>query len=204
MAYEQSPAEVRKWLQKDYPCIRRMAKRQHALLLWLDELGFRSQHTAGKSYAPKGETPVLKKTGKRFYLSGISAISNQGQLVFMVVEGNFNQGVFLRFLDKLVKSFDKKVFLIADSHPVHLGKRIAAWLLEYRQQIEMFLLPGYSPELNPVEYFNQDVKTNVTGKARPSNEQELKKVVETFAKRRKKNTKQIKNYFQADKVKYAE
>lgn len=186
-----------------YPRIRQRAQKQRGVVLWLDELGVRSQHTAGKSYAPKGKTPVLRKTGNRFYLSVVAAISNQGQLVFMVVEGNFNGAVLVRFVDKLIKSFDKKVFLIADNHPVHLGRKISEWLAAHKQQIEMCLLPGYSPELNPVEYFNQDVKNNAAAKARPSNKQELKKVVETFAKRKKKNPEQVKKYFHADKVKYA-
>lgn len=180
-----------------------MAQKQHGIVLWLDALGLRSQHTAGKSFGSKGKTPVLKKTGNRFYLNEISAISNQGHLVFMVVDGNFNGLVFLHFLNKLVKSFNKKVFLIADSHPVHLGKKISEWLLVHSQQIEMFPLPAYSPELNPVEYFNQDLKTNVAGKARPRNKEQLKKAVETFSKRKKKNPRQVKKYFYAHDVKYA-
>lgn len=180
-----------------------MAQKYSGIIVWLDELGLRSQHTAGKSFAPKGKTPVLKKTGNRFYLSEMAAISNQGHLVFMVVASNFNGVVFLRFLNKLVKSFTKKVFLLADNHPVHLGKRVSEWLSVHRPEIEMFTLPGYSPELNPVEYFNQDVKSNVNGKARPRQEQELKDVVVNFANRRKKNSTQVKKYFEADEVKYA-
>lgn len=202
-AYEQNPAEVRKWLGEQYPRIRQIARKQGGIIVWLDELGLRSQHTAGKSFAPKGKTPVLKKTGNRFYLSEMAAISNQGHLVFMVVESNFNGVVFLRFLNKLVKSFTKKVFLMADNHPVHLGKKVSEWLWMHRQELEMFTLPRYSPELNPVEYFNQDVKTNVNGKARPRNAQELKNVVVNFAKRKKKNPTQVKKYFEADEVKYA-
>ena len=113
-------------------CVKRIPlsgkRRKSSVVLWLDELGLRSQHTAGKSYAPKGETPVLKKTGDRFYLTEIAAIGNHGQLLFMVVEGNFNGEVFVRFLQKLLKSFDRKVFLIADHHPVHLGnKAVHGW-----------------------------------------------------------------------------
>ncbi len=180
-----------------------MAQKQHGLVLWLDELGLRSQHQAGKSFAPKGKTPVLKKTGQRFYLNEISAISNRGDLVFMVVDGNFNGAVFLAFLKKLIRSFRKKVFLIADAHPVHLGEKISQWLSAHQPKIEMFLLPGYSPELNPDEYFNQDLKTNIVGKARPRNKEELKKAVETFSNRKKKNPGQVKKYFHAKTVRYA-
>lgn len=202
-AYEQSPREVQKWLQLEYPRIKRMAQKQRGLVLWLDELGLRSQHQTGKSFAPKGKTPVLKKTGQRFSLHEISAISNRGHLVFMVVDGRFNTTVFLAFLQKLLKSFGQKVFLIADAHPVHLGKRVSRWLTAHQTKIEMFCLPAYSPELNPNEYFNQDLKTNIVGKARPKNKQELRKTVQTFSFRKKGNPETVKKYFHAPPVKYA-
>lgn len=202
-AYEQDAGKVQKWLQEVYPRIRAKARRQQGLLVWVDELGLRSQHTSGKSYAPKGQTPVLKKSGNRFYLTMLSAISPLGHLVFTVEEHNFNMMVYLRFLKKLLFSIRQKVFLITDSHPVHLGKLIAEWLWANRNRIEVFYLPGYSPELNPVEYFNQDVKTNVAGKRRAKNKEELKKAVEAFAYRKKKRPQQVKKYFQAEAVNYA-
>jgi hypothetical protein len=73
-AYEQDPKEVKKWLQQDYPRIRAKAARQQGLIVWGDELGLRSQHTSGKSYAPKGKTPLLGKSGHRFYLTMLTAI----------------------------------------------------------------------------------------------------------------------------------
>jgi transposase len=202
-AYEQSPAAVHKWLEEEYPRIRRAAKKQNGIIVWVDELGLRSTHQAGKSFAPKGRTPVLKKSGNRFSLHEISAISNQGQLVFTVVDGRFNAAVFLAFLRKLLRSFKQKVFVIADGHPVHVEKHIKQWLRVHQSRMELFLLPGYSPELNPDEYFNQDLKTNIVGKARPSNKEELKKAVEAFSKRKKRNPQQVINYFHAPPVRYA-
>jgi transposase len=202
-AYEQSPVQVRRWLTEQYPAIRRRAARQGAVVFWLDEVGLRSQHQSGTSYAPKGKTPVLKKTGQRFSVNMISAISNRGCMVFMVVEKNFNTAVFLAFLCKLVKVVDKKVFLIADTHPVHQSKMVERWLREHTCQIELFFLPLYSPELNPDELFNQDLKTNGVGKARPRNQQELKARAQTFAKKKKRNPQKIKKYFHHKIVKYA-
>lgn len=202
-AYEQSPVQVRRWLTQQYPAIRCRAAQQGAVVLWLDEVGLRSQHQSGTSYAPKGQTPVLKKTGQRFSVNLISAISNRGCMVFMVVEENFNGAVFLKFLRKLVKAIDKKVFLIADAHPAHQSKGIELWLSEHTHQIELFFLPLYSPELNPDEFFNQDLKTNGVGKARPRNQQELKALAETFAKKKKRDPEKIKKYFHHKTVKYA-
>jgi len=202
-AYEQSPAAVKKWLEEQYPRIKRLAQKQGGIIVWLDELGLRSTHQTGKSFAPKGKTPVLKKSGNRFSLHQISAISNQGHLVFMVVDGTFNGAVMVAFLSRLIRSLRQKVFLIADAHPVHQGQKVEQWLREHQHRIESYFLPGYSPELNPDEYFNQDLKTNVAGKARPSNKQELKKAVEAFSLRKKRHPQQVINYFHAPPVRYA-
>jgi hypothetical protein len=116
-AYEQDSAKVRQWLKYQYPLIRQRASKQRGIIFWLDETGIRSQHQAGTTYAPKGKTPVVEKTGQRFYLNMISAITNSGRLEFMVVDGNFQGKVFIAFLEKLIKAAGRKVFLIADSHP---------------------------------------------------------------------------------------
>lgn len=163
----------------------------------------RSQHQAGTTYAPKGRTPVFARTGQRFSLNMISAISNRGQMVFMVVEGSFNGVVFMRFLQKLLRSVKQRVFLIADSYPVHVQKKVTSWLEEHKQAIELILLPTYSPELNPDEYFNQDLKTNSVGKPRPKNKQELNALVEKFANGKKRNPEKVKKYFHPNSVAYA-
>ena len=202
-AYEQSPKAVRDWLKKNYPEIKQRAAKQHAALFWLDEAGMRSQHQAGSTYAPIGKTPVLSRTGKRFSLNIIAAISNKGQMVFMVVDGTFNGAVFIHFLQRLLRSVRGKVILIADSHPVHMQRKVKVWIEQHDSRLEVIELPTYSPELNPVEYFNQDLKTNAVGKARPANKQELKIVVEKFAKSKKANSQKVKNYFNHPAVNYA-
>lgn len=202
-AYEQDGQAVQQWLNKTYPRIKTKAQRQCGLIFWLDELGLRSQHTSGKSYAPKGKTPVLQKSGNRFYLNMLTAISNSGHLVFTLAERNFNTAVYIAFLQKLLRSVQQKVLLITDSHPVHVSKRVSEWLKEKRKRIEVFYLPNYSPELNPVEYFNQDVKNNVAGKRRAVNRAELKKAVVNFAVRKKKQPQQVECYFHPPSVSYA-
>jgi transposase len=202
-AYEQSPRQVRKWLTEQYPAIKRKASKQHGLIFWLDEVGMRSQHQAGTTFAPKGKTPVMERTGQRFSLNMISAITNRGQLVFMVVEGSFNGAVFLQFLQQLIRAIRQKVFLIADSHPAHLEKKVVQWLEQHQQNIELFFLPYYSPELNPDEYFNQDLKTNVVGKARPHNKEQLKTRVKAFSNKKKRDPQKVKKYFHPKSVSYA-
>jgi DDE superfamily endonuclease len=194
---------VRRWLQQQYPAIKRKAQRQHGTIFWLDETGIRSQHQAGTTYAPKGKTPVIPRSGQRFSVNMIAAITSTGTLVFMVVDGKFNGMVFLAFLHKLIKSTSHKVFLIADRHPVHEQSKVEQWVTDHQGKIELFFLPGYSPNLNPDEYFNQDLKTNLVGKARPENKQQLIVLVKAFSNKKKRHPQKVMKYFHAKAVRYA-
>src|SRR5208337_2429510 len=126
VAYEQNPENVRKWLDEVYPSIEKQAKREKARIFWGDEMGARSDYQAGRSYAPRGVTPVVNGTGKRFGCNVISAITNRGDISFMVFKRKFTSIVFMRFLKKLVKSVkERKIFIIVDSHPVHRSGAIS-------------------------------------------------------------------------------
>lgn len=74
-AYEQNPKAVKKWLQTEYPGIKRAAKRAKAVIHWGDEMGLRSDHQVGRSYGRKGETPVIPGTGKRFTCAELAEVS---------------------------------------------------------------------------------------------------------------------------------
>lgn len=204
-AFEQKPEKVKEWLEKEYPTIKKKAKKEDAVIYFGDETGMRSDHQTGRSYAPAGETPVIKKTGNRFSLNMISAISNQGHLQFMIIEGNgrFNGEVFETFLRQMIKHSKRKIYFITDNHSAHKTKKINEWLMKNKKRIEVFFLPPYSPELNPQEYVNQDVKTNIIGKKRPINKAEMKINVNDFMEKRRKDKRQVKKYFHAKHVRYA-
>jgi transposase len=202
-AYEQNPARVKVWLEDEYKKIVAKAKRQKAIMYWEDETGMRSGHQAGNTYSLRGQTPVIRRPGQRFSVNMVAAISNKGYLEFMLLEEKFNGGVFIKFLKQLTKNHRQKIFLIVDGHPAHKTKKVQEWVYENRKSIELFFLPPYSPELNPTEYFNQDIKTNAIGKTRPKNKEELKGIAKSFAKMKRRNPASIKKYFHAEHVKYA-
>lgn len=202
-AFEQKPEKVKKWLEEEFPAIKKRAAQQNAVIYFGDETGMRSDHQAGRSYAPAGETPVIKKTGQRFSLNMISAISNRGHLQFMVIDGSFNSEVFQTFLQQMIKYSRQKIYFITDGHPAHKTKKLNEWLLTNKNKIEVFFLPPYSPELNPQEYVNQDVKTNVIGKRRPINKAQMRDNVEDFMNKRKNDRKQVQKYFHVSHVRYA-
>jgi transposase len=203
VAYERDPEAVRQWMEEVYPAIRARAKREKARIYWADEMGARSDHQAGRSYAPRGRTPTRPGTGQRFGANVLSALTNRGDLAFMVFKRKFRASVFLRFLRRLVRQASRKVFLIVDRHPVHRSRLVRAWLARNADRIEMFFLPPYSPELNPDEMLNQDVKTNAVGKRSPRNQPQLLRSLRAYLNRRRGNAELVKKYFHEESVRYA-
>jgi hypothetical protein len=149
---------------------------------------------------------VVFGTGQRFRCNMISSITNRGRLALMIFRQRFTARVFLNFLRRLLRLTRKtrrKVFLIVDGHLVHKSRRVSRWLAEHAEQIRIFCLPSYSPELNPDELLNQDVKTNALGRVRPVNVQEMMDNVRSYLRIAQARPKLVKNYFRERHVQYA-
>ena len=203
-ALEQNPAAVARWLAETYPAIRAQARREGGVVLWLDEMGVRSDAAAGRSWAPVGQTPVIKRTGKRFRVNMISAISNAGMLRFRLFVGSFTGAVFIDFLGRLLRDCGgRKVHLIVDGHPVHRAKAVSAWVGRHADRIELHFLPGYSPELNPVELLNHDVKANAAGRRRPRSAGELRDELRGYLRRRQRQPEVLVRFFNHPSTRYA-
>ena len=202
-AYECDPEAVTRWLNEKYPAIRRRAKAGNAEIHWGDEMGLRSDHQAGTSYGLRGKTPVIPGTGKRFGCNMISTVTNLGKLAFMVFKERFTSAVMIKFLRRLIRHADRKVFLILDRHPVHLAAKVKRWIEQHADAIELFHLPGYSPELNPDEYLNQDVKTNAVGRQRPVDQHHMIHNVRRYLWSTQRQPQIVANYFQHEDVAYA-
>lgn len=202
-AFEQDPEAVRRWLAVEYPAIRQQAKRERAEIHWGDEMGLRSDHQGGRSYGLRGQTPVVPGTGQRFGCNMISTITNRGRLAFMVFQERFTARVFLRFLRRLLRHARRKVFLIVDRHPTHKAGRGSRWLATHRRHIRLFFLPAYSPDLNPDELLNQDVKTNGVGARRPHNQGELLATVRRYLRSTQCRPNRVRSYFRESHVRYA-
>jgi transposase len=202
-AYERNDEAIDRWLKEEYPRLVKAAKRERALIHWGDEMGLRSGHVSGKSFAPAGETPVIRATGQRFGCNMIPAISNRGELAFMVFEGTFDNALFIDFLKRMLKRATRKVYLIVDGHPVHRSAAVKTFAAENAKRLRLILLPGYCPELNPGELLNQDVKTNAMGKSRPTSKNEMIGAVRRHLHRRQKQPQVIRNLFQEKHVRYA-
>jgi hypothetical protein len=148
---------VHAWLEEEYPAIAARAKAEKAQVAWADQYGRRSGTAPpGRSWAPKGRTPVARVNGRRLRVSVMSAIASRGALWFTVFTGRFTAKVLTGFLDRLARQAGRKVHVIADRHPVHRSKVVRTWLNENTDRIELHLMPCYSPELNPDETASYD------------------------------------------------
>jgi transposase len=202
-AYEQSPTAVKCWMETDYPAIAARAKKEGAEIHWGDETGLRSDDVRGRCFAPKGETPVIRVSSKRAGLSIISTVTNKGQMRWKIFDGALNSDILIDFLRRLIKGATKKVFLILDNLRVHHSKPVKEWLAKHEEAIAVFYLPSYSPELNPDEMANADIKQAVTKQAPARTKLQLVKAASRHLRSVQKKPERIRRYFQHDPVKYA-
>ncbi len=202
-AYEQRPAEVRKWLDEEYPQIAARAKQEGAEIHWGDETGLRSDDVRGRGYAPKGQTPVVRVNNKREGLSIISTVTNQGKVRWKIFEGAMNADILIDFFKRLIKDAEQKVYLILDNLKVHHARKVKAWLADHEAAIEVFYLPSYSPELNPDECLNADLKDGVTRRAPARSKGQLKKAAVSYLRKLQKLPARVQKYFEHKPVRYA-
>ncbi|MGA9129217.1 MAG: IS630 family transposase, partial [Terracidiphilus sp.] len=203
-AYEKSPVAVQKWLDESYPEIAKRAKTEGAEIHWGDETAVVNTDVRGRGYAPKGDTPVAFIVGgTRQKLSMISTVTNQGKTSWMIIDGNFNHLRLIEFFEALIKQAGRKVFLVLDNLGVHHCKPVKEWLAANVKQIEAFYLPSYSPELNPDERLNGDLKQAIETRVPCRTKDKLRKAATEHMTAIEKNPERIKSFFEDPKIAYA-
>lgn len=204
-AYEQCPKAVRRWLEEEYPRIKEEAKTEGAEIHWGDETGIKNCCNHGRSYAPKGKTPVKKSMSKRFSVNMASTVTNQGKVQFMVYTGAMNSEKFIGFLEQLIKGATKKIYLILDNLRVHHSKPVKERLEEdeVKDKIKLYFLPSYSPERNPDEYLNCDLKQGMSNKKSPKNQDMLEENVKNHMIMPQSSPDRVMKYFKHESISYA-
>jgi transposase len=203
-AYEQRPEAVKSWLDNEYPAIEQRARAEGAEIHWGDETAVVNTDVRGRSYAPAGKTPVTFAVGgTRQKLSMIATVTNQGKTRWMIIDEAFNSDKLIEFLEALIKDAVKKVFLILDNLRVHHSKPVKKWVGEHKDKIELFYLPSYSPELNPEERLNADLKHTLYTKVPVRTKAKLKAATTEHMQTLEKSPERVKKYFQDSRVKYA-
>jgi transposase len=202
-AYEQNPKLVAQWHETVYPEIQALAKQEKAEIHWGDETGIQNDAYNARGFAPKGKTPVVRINATKSRVNMISSITNRGKVRFMLYKENMTSQVLIRFMSRLVKGADRKVFLILDNLRVHHSKLVKAWLEEHEEEIAVFYLPSYSPELNPDEYLNGDLKHCIRSGLPARTVKALTKKTRSFMRKLQNRPKHVSNYFKHPKIAYA-
>ena len=204
-AYQQQPEHIQHWLEKEYPRIRRVARRYHARIFFGDEAGIRSDHHAGTTWALRGKTPVVRSTGARFGLNVISAVSAQGEFRFMTTPGRVGAQVFIEFIKRLLQGSEEMIFLIVDGHPAHKAQCVQRFIEqpEIRKRFRLFFLPPYAPELNPDERVWNDLKNNALGRQVITTPKQLRQAVISFLRFIQKMPRRVRAYFHSPTTQYA-
>jgi transposase len=203
-AYEQSPAAVQAWLEGEYPGIEQRARAEGAEIHWGDETALVNTDVRGRSFAPAGKTPVTMAVGgTRQKLSMIATVTNQGKTRWMIIDEAFDADKLIEFLAALIKDAGKKVFLILDNLRVHHSKLVKAWVAERPDQIELFYLPSYSPQLNPEERLNADLKQEMGKRVPVRTKAKLREAANDHMAMLEQNPERVMSYFQDRHVRYA-
>jgi transposase len=202
-AKERQPAAIAAWLATTYPAIAKRARAMHAMIHWGDETGISNQDPIGRSYAPKGKTPVITRAAKRMTRSMISAVSNRGLMRFMLYQGALNAAGFIAFLRRLIRDAGRKVILIVDNLQVHKAGRVQAWVASHAHAIELRYLPSYAPDHNPSEYLNNDLKQKLRQQRPPGSEEELVERTRAVLRAIQRSPDRIQGYFKPEPVRYA-
>jgi len=203
-AYEQSPVAVQKWLDDTYPEIKQRAQQEGAEIHWGDETAVVNTDVGGRGYAPWGDTPAAYVVGgTRQKLSMVSTITNQGKTSWMIVDGNFNHIRLIAFFEALIKQARRKVLLVLDNLGVHHCAPVKKWLEEHTEQIEVFYLPSYSPELNPDERLNGDLKQTIETRVPCRTKDKLRNAAANHMAAIEKDPERSKAFFNDPIVAYA-
>lgn len=202
-AMEQNPELVRKWLEEEYPIIERRAKKEKAEITWVDESRIQSADNRGRSYAKKGETPSIKISARKNGTNFISTVNKLGIMRFMTYLGKMDSFKLIEFLSKLIRGSKKKIFVIMDNLSVHKSGKVREWVNAHQEQIEIFYLPTYSPDLNPDEYLNRHLKSVIFKEERPTSRESLRSLTVRKLRVIQSNKDLVKSYFDSKSVQYA-
>lgn len=203
-AYEQDPKKVACWLETEYPGIAAQAKREKAEIHWGDETGVQNNEYNARGFSPKGKAPVVSLNAKKSRINMISSITNQGKVRFMLYREKMSSPVLIKFMSRLVKDCERKVYLILDNLKVHHSKKVAKWLENKREKIEVFYLPPYAPEYNPDEYLNGGLKKHIRSGIPARSQNDITKKTRSFMKTLQNRPHHVKKYFKHPKIAYAD
>lgn len=185
--YEIDEEARKKWLRYEVPKIRRCVKKHRGILYFQDESNVSLTAFLGKTWAPCGETPKARVTGKRAGIAANSAISRSGRLLFRLLEKRIASKEVIEFLGHMLKHHPRRhLVVVMDQAPPHTSKKTKAWITS-QPRLHIFHLPKYSPDWNPDEKVWNHLKHQELASHQAKTKAELKELarrkLQSMAKR---------------------
>jgi transposase len=201
-AWQADPEAVQRWKDEQFPAIRAAAKAAGATVYFADEAGIRSDYHAGTTWAPVGRTPVLKATGTGHSVNMISAVTAQGLLRFSTYTGRFTATRFIEFCRKLIADTSGPVYLVVDGHPTHKAKLVKEFVASNAGRLKLFVLPAYSPQLNPDEEVWKNINHDRVGRTSATGADEFKAKIISAFHRLQKMPQTVRAFFADPQLRY--
>lgn len=193
---EKDKKKVDQWLKEEWPKIKAHCRRWQAMLYFQDESGISLSPVVGKTWAPVGETPKIKVTGKRGGFCISSAISPAGKMVFRIEKKRVNSRLFVDFLVQITRHHPhRKVIVICDNARPHIAKYVKEFVMSNKNKIAIYHIPPYSPELNPDEEVWNYLKNVKLKDHQAKNKEELKPLTISKMRSIQKNISLINSFF---------
>jgi transposase len=200
-AKEKNEKLADKWLEEEWPKIKAIVRRQQAMLYFQDEAGVSLIPSMRTTWAPIGETPVIKVTGKRGGICVSSAISPAGRMVFRIEKGRMTAQTYIDFLLKIILQHpNRKIVVVTDNAPIHKAKLVKEFILSNKKRVTLFHIPSYSPDLNPDEHVWAYLKAYELVAHQAQNKEELKKIVNAKMNKIGRKKELIHSFFMQNKV----
>jgi transposase len=201
MAKKQKPEQVQKWLDEEYPAIKASSVAEKAVIFWMDETAVQNECNYARGYAPKGQTPVLKVQTVKMHINMVSAINNEGKIFFKIYKDAMNGVIMKDFLSRIITESERKVYMICDNLKTHHSNMIRDWVSERNDKISLFFLPPYSPEYNPDEYLNHDLKQSIGTQKQADSVDDIHRNATAFLTDLESKPEHVSSYFDHPKVK---
>lgn len=201
-AYQRNPEAIERWKHETYPAIAKQAREEDADIFFWDESGFRADSVHGRTWAERGQTPVVERPGQRQGMSAASAVNAKGAFWFATYEGGLSGELFVTLLKRVMFKRRKPVHLVIDGLPAHRKAVVKDYVASTNGKLTLHFLPGYAPDLNPDELVWSHVKrTGVARRPLQKGEELGPKIHEQLAKIGR-NPKLVRSFFKHPSVSY--
>jgi transposase len=201
-AYERDPEAIEAWKAEVYPKLASRAKKLGADIYFWDEAGFRADAVQGRTWAKRGQTPVISTPGKRQTISAASAVNAKGAFWFATYQGGLNADLFVGMLKLLMRHRRRPLFMVLDNLATHKAKVVTQYVASTEGKLELHYLPGYAPELNPDELVWNYMKRTGSARRPLGKEQSLQDNIEADMLAIQRNPDLVRSFFRAPYVAY--